>query len=170
MFTLRQIVPALGLAAALSGLAVYAATTTPTAPAADSAAAPRWHHGHGGGMGPMGYVLHKLNLTADQKTQIKSILAGEKSQFEALRASAKANHQAMATTSPSDPSYPGLVETEKGNAGTRITLMSQTWKQVYEGVLTKAQQGEIPGIVAAAQAARESRMADWKAEHPQSSQ
>jgi Spy/CpxP family protein refolding chaperone len=169
MFTLRQVVPALCLATSLSGLAVYAATTTPTAPATDSAGAPQWHHGHrGGGMGAMGYVLHKLNLTADQKTQIKSILAGQKSQFEALRESSKANRQALATTPPTDPNYPALIETAQHNAATRITLMSETWKQVYEGVLTKAQQQQIPGIVAAAQAARESKIADWKAQHPQS--
>ncbi|MGO9513987.1 MAG: Spy/CpxP family protein refolding chaperone [Steroidobacteraceae bacterium] len=166
MFTLRQVVPALCLATSLSGLAVYAATTTPTA---DSAGAPQWHHGHrGGGMGAMGYALHKLNLTADQKAQIKTILAGEKSQFEALRASAKENRHALATTPTTDANYPALIETAQHNAATRITLMSETWKQVYEGVLTKEQQQQIPGIVAAAEAARESKIADWKAQHPQS--
>jgi hypothetical protein len=34
-------------------------------------------------------------------------------------------------------------------------------------VLTKAQQQAIPGIVAAAQQAREARMAAWKAQHAQ---
>jgi|ERR1700691_3497125 Spy/CpxP family protein refolding chaperone len=168
MNTLRHIVPALCLATSLSGLAVYAATTTPAADA--SAGQPtqgqHWHHGHHGrGMGGMGLVLHKLNLTADQKTQIKAIFAGQKSQFEALHTSGKTNRQALATTPPNDPSYPALIETEQHNAATRISLMHQTWKQVYETVLTKAQRDSIPGIVAAAQAARQSRMAAWKAQH-----
>jgi hypothetical protein len=34
-------------------------------------------------------------------------------------------------------------------------------------VLTPAQKQSIPGIVAAAQAARQAKMAAWKAEHPQ---
>ena len=38
-----------------------------------------------GGMGEMGFLLHKLNLTPEQKTQIKSIFAGQKAQFETLR-------------------------------------------------------------------------------------
>ena len=168
MNTLRHIVPALCLATSLSGLAVYAATT---APATDAAAGQptqgqHWHRGHHrGGMGGMGFVLHKLNLTADQKTQVKAIFAGQKSQFEALRTSGKANRQALATTPPNDSSYPALIETAQHNAATRISLMHQTWKQVYETVLTKPQRDSIPGIVAAAQAARESRMAAWKAQH-----
>ena len=44
--------------------------------------------------------------------------------------------------------------------------MSQTWKQVYEGVLTKEQQQQIPGIVAAAEAARESKIADVEGPAP----
>ena len=70
----------------------------------------------------MFFVLHKLNLTADQKTQIKSIMAGEKSQYEALRTSVKANHTALATTPPTDPNYATLIQTEQANAMTRIKL------------------------------------------------
>jgi Spy/CpxP family protein refolding chaperone len=117
----------------------------------------------------MGMVLHKLNLGPDQKAQVKAIFAGQKTQFEALRESAKANRQALATTPPTDPGYAALVETAQHNAATRITLEHQTWKQIYESVLTKQQQQQIPGIAAAAQAARESKMEAWKAQHPQPS-
>jgi Spy/CpxP family protein refolding chaperone len=168
MITLRQIVPALCLATSLSAVAVYAQTTTPSAPISDSAGGRGWHHGHhGGGMGEMGFLLHKLNLTPEQKTQIKSIFAGQKAQFETLRESGKSNRQALATTPPTDPGYPALIQTAQANAGARIALMSQTWKQVYENVLTKPQKDQIPGLVAAARAARESKMAAWKAQHPQ---
>ncbi|HLN49321.1 MAG TPA: Spy/CpxP family protein refolding chaperone [Steroidobacteraceae bacterium] len=170
MINLRRIVPSLCLATALSGLAVYTATADDTAPATGSGGAPQWHHGHcghGGGPGQMGMVLHQLNLGADQKAQVKSIFASEKSQLEALRQSAKSNRQALATTPTTDPGYAALVETAQHNAATRITLEQQTWKQIYESVLTKEQQQQIPGIVAAAQAARESRMDNWKAQHPQ---
>jgi hypothetical protein len=115
----------------------------------------------------MFFVLHKLNLTAEQKTQVKSIFAGEKSQFEALRTSAKANHTALATTAPTDPGYPALIQTAQTDAATRIKLQSETWSAIYSNVLTKAQQQAIPGIVAAAQQAREARIAAWKAQHPQ---
>ena len=49
----------------------------------------------------------------------------------------------------------------------RIKLESETWTAIYSNVLTKQQQAAIPGIVAAAQQAREERVAAWKAAHPQ---
>jgi len=184
MPTLRQIIPALCIATAISATAlsvsaVYADSTAappdaaPASAAPNASGAPGWRHGaHGGGaLGGMGYVLHKLNLTADQKAQIKSIMASQKSQFEALRESSKTNRQALANTPPSDPSdqnyqaYQALIETAKNNANTRITLMSDTWKQIYKNVLTQAQRDQIPSIVAAAQAERKARMEEWRAEH-----
>ena len=74
MFTVRKVVPALCLAVSMSGLAVYAADTTP--PPAQGSGGHHWHGQHHGGF--MGMVLHKLNLTDAQKTQVKSIMAGEK--------------------------------------------------------------------------------------------
>jgi Spy/CpxP family protein refolding chaperone len=170
MIKSRTVVPSLCLATALSGLAgyaAYAASAENTAAPSDCGGAHQWHHRHGGGLGEMGMVLHKLNLGADQKTQIKAIFAGEKGQLDALHESARANRQALATTPPTDPGYAALIETEQHNAAARIMLEHQTWKQVYESVLTKQQQQQIPGIAAAAQAARESGMGAWKAQHPQ---
>jgi len=178
MITLRRVVvPVLCVAASIAGLTAYAAA--PLDPASESGAPAggpdgpggpggQWHHGHrGAGPGEMGFLLHKLNLTADQKAKVKTIMAGQKSQFEALRASSQANRDALATTPPNDAGYPALIQTAENNANARITLMSSTWKQVYETVLTQAQQQAIPGIVAAAKAARQSRMEEWQAQHAQ---
>jgi len=164
MLNARKLLPALCVAASLTGVAVYAATTAPPpGTPAESAGAPRWHHHHHGFM--MGLVLHKLNLTDAQKTQIKGIMAGERSQFEALRTSVTANREALETTSPASPEYPALVQQAQTNAAQRIKLESETWSGIYGNVLTKAQQDAIPGIVAAARAEREARMAAWKAQH-----
>lgn len=115
----------------------------------------------------MFFLLHKLDLTAEQKTQIKDIMAGQKSQFESLRASSRANRTALATTPPTDPGYPALIQTAQTNAATRIRLKSDLWSAIYNNVLTKQQQTAIPGVVAAAEEAHEARMAAWKAAHPQ---
>jgi Spy/CpxP family protein refolding chaperone len=167
----RKVIPFLCLATSLAGWAVYAAAAQPAgadpASSADGPAAHGWHHGHEG-FGPMGFVLHKLNLTSEQKTQVKSIFADEKSQFEALRASANANREALATTPPTDPGYAALVQTAQNNAATRIKLESETWSAIYGNVLTKEQRDAIPGIVAAAQAKRQARMSEWQAQPPQS--
>ena len=161
MFTVRKVVPALCLAVSMSGLAVYAATTTPAA----STEGPGYgghHHGHHHGF--MGFVLHKLNLTDAQKAQLKTLRASEKSQFEALRTSSQTNHEALASTPPTDTSaYAALIATAQKNAATRIQLESETWSNVYSNVLTQTQREAIPGIVAAAKA----RRAEWQAEHAQ---
>ena len=165
MFTVRKVVPALCLAVSLSGLAVYAATTTP---ASTEAPGPGGHHWHGHHHGFMGMVLHKLNLTDAQKAQVKSIMTSEKSRFQALRTSSQTNHEALAGTPPTDTAaYAALVATAQKNAATRIQLASETWTQVYANVLTQTQRDAIPGIVAAAKAKREQRMEEWKAEHPE---
>jgi Spy/CpxP family protein refolding chaperone len=167
MVTLRKVIPALCLATSLAGVAAYAQTAATTAPGTTTPGAQQWHGGHHGHHGGVFFVLHKLNLTADQKAQVKSILASEKSQYEALRTSSKANHTALETTPPTDSGYPALIQTEQTNAATRIKLQHETWSAIYSTVLTKAQQAAIPGIVAAAQQAREARVAEWKAQHPQ---
>jgi Spy/CpxP family protein refolding chaperone len=164
MFTVRKAVPALFLAVSMSGLAVYAATTTaPTSTESGDEGGRHWHGHHGGFMG---MVLHKLNLTDAQKAQVKSIMAGEKSQFQALRESSRTNHEALASTPPTDTAaYAALVATAQKNAATRIQLESETWSNVYSSVLTQTQRDAIPGIVAAAKARREQRIEEWKAEH-----
>jgi Spy/CpxP family protein refolding chaperone len=165
MATLRKVIPAICLATSLAGIAAYAQAPSTTAPSTTAPNAHGWHHGHHGG--GMFFVLHKLNLTAEQKTQIKSIMAEQKSQYTALRTSAKANRTALVTTPPTDPSYATLIETAKANAATRIKLQSETWSAIY-GKLTTQQRQAIPGVVAAAQQAREARMEAWKAQHAQS--
>jgi len=165
MFIARKVVPALLLAVSMSGLAVYADSTTP--PPSAEGPGPGGHHWHGHHHGFMGMVLHKLNLTEAQKAQVKSIMEGEKSQWEALRTESQANHDALASTPPTDTAaYAALVATAQKNAATRIQLMGETWTNVYQNVLTQTQRDAVPGIVAAVKAQREQRMEEWKAEHP----
>src|ERR1700761_3869943 len=162
MFTVRKVVPAVCLALSMSGLAVYAASTTP--PPSTEAPGPGGHHWHGHHHGFMGMVLHKLNLTDAQKAQVKSIMASERSQFQALRTSAQTNHEALASTAPTDTAaYAGLIATEQKNAAARIQLHGETWTNIYTNVLTQTQREALPGIVAAAKAKRE----QWRAEHAQ---
>jgi Spy/CpxP family protein refolding chaperone len=150
----------------MSALAMLAsATAETTAPPAQGPGGHHWHGHHHGGF--MGMVLHKLNLTDAQKTQLKSIMAGQKSKFEALRSASQTNRDALASTPPSDTAaYAALIATAQKNAATRIQLMGETWTNVYQNVLTQTQRDAVPGIVAAVKAQREQRMEEWKAEHP----
>ena len=161
MNVLRHIVPGLALALCV-GVAASAETPADTnAPAPSAAVAGGgWHGGHH--QAGFQHVLAKLNLTADQQTQVRSILAQAKPQFSALMASSRANRDALATTAPSDhPAYDSLLATSKANAATGIQLRSDVWAQIH-AVLTPAQQAQVPGIVAAQKAARDARRATWQ--------
>ena len=94
------------------------------------------------------HVLKQLNLSAEQQTQIKSILAASKPQFQSLGAGMRSNAEAMAAMSPTDPGYPALLATAKANAAARIQQMSDVKAQIF-AVLTQAQQEQIPQIIAA---------------------
>jgi periplasmic protein CpxP/Spy len=143
----RTIVIAALAAAGLAAVAVHGAATSDTtsqqAPAADN-----WHGHHHGAAGPFMHALRQLNLSAEQQTQIKSIFAASKPQFQSLGASMRSNAETMAAMSPTDPGYPALLVTAKANAAARIQQMSDVKAQIF-ALLTKAQQEQIPQIIAA---------------------
>jgi len=152
-------VAALCLSAALIGSSAFAAP-----PAADTPPPAHpfmGHHRHGG----LHQVLRQLDLTDAQKTQIKSIFAQAKSGMQGTFATARASHEALMAASPNDPNYPALLATEKANAAARVQAMSDIKAQVY-AVLTPEQQAKIPQILAANKAAREAKMAAWRASQP----
>ena len=160
----RHVFSTIFLITALGGAVAHADTATP-APAV--ASQHHWRAGHRYRAGTFRRVLRRLNLTAEQKTQIKAVFAQARTQLQASRASMRSNHEALATTSPTDPSYPALLATEKSNAATRVQAASDVRTQVY-ALLTPAQQAQIPALVAADRAAREARVAAWRAQHAQS--
>jgi Spy/CpxP family protein refolding chaperone len=160
---LRPISCALILAASV------AAGSYADAPATSGAATatPGGHHWrHHGQFGPM-HVLHKLNLTAEQKTQVKSIVEQARAQAKTAMTSERANHESLASTAPTDANYPSLLAAAKSNAANRIQRMSEVWEQVY-AVLTPAQKAQIPAILAAEKQQMEARKAAWQASHAQS--
>jgi periplasmic protein CpxP/Spy len=124
------------------------------------AGAPGGGHGHHGGAGmEFMHVLKQLDLSPEQKTQIKSIMESSRSQFQALGDSMRQNHEALLSTPPTDASYPALLQKAKENAAARIDQMHAVHQQIYS-VLTPEQQAKIPSIVAADKA-------KWQANHPQ---
>src|ERR1700733_282093 len=150
----RAIAIAAIAAAGLAVVAVNAATSTDTTrPPAPSG---HWHHG---AAGHFMHVLKQLNLSAEQKTQVKSIFASAKPQFQALRESMRSNHEALAAATPSDSNYPALLATEKANAGKLIDQMSAVKTQIY-AILTPEQIKQIPQIIAADKA-------KWQQRHTQ---
>jgi Spy/CpxP family protein refolding chaperone len=147
MKTIRPLLPSFILLASVAAGAF--AADTPSTTAGSAPAVPgghQWRH-HGHEFGPM-HVLHKLNLTADQKTQIKSIMTAARSESKALMESDRTNKQSLASTAPTDSAYPELLATAKANAATRVQKASDLWGQVY-AILTPEQKAQIPAILAA---------------------
>ena len=159
MSTLRNLLPAVLLGTIVS-VAAYAATAPAgSAPATAATGPQRWHGQRRGGFR---HLLGKLDLTADQKAQIKSIYAQAKPQLESLRAGSRSTRELLSTTPPNDPGYAGLVATAQSHAAARVQLRSELWTQVY-AILTPAQQAQIPGIAAAQQSERAARNSTWQA-------
>ena len=129
--------------AGLAGFAVQAATTTDA-----TTPAPATHSWHGHHHGHFMHVLKQLNLTAEQQTQIKGIMASAKTQFQSLRSSVRSNHEAMESTAPTDAGYPALLATAKANAAKQLEQMSSVKTQIY-AVLTPTQIAQIQQIMAA---------------------
>jgi periplasmic protein CpxP/Spy len=139
------VVAALAIAALAAFVANVAIATDTTPQASDGH---YWHGHHHGPTGRFVHVLKQLNLSAEQQTQIKSILAASKSQFHSLSADMRSNAEALAAMSPTDAAYPALLAAVKANAAARIQQMSDVKTQIFT-VLTPAQQEQIPQIIAA---------------------
>jgi Spy/CpxP family protein refolding chaperone len=166
MKTIRPLFPALVLLASVAAGA-FAADTPSTATGAPTAPPGGHHWGHRGHQfGPM-HVLHKLNLSPEQKAQIKLLMTSAHTDSKTLMTSDLANRQSLASTAPTDSAYPDLLATAKANAATRVQKMSDLWGQVYT-LLTPEQKAQIPSILAAERQQMEARRAAWQAAHPQS--
>ena len=164
MVTLRKVIPALCLATSLAGIAAYAQTTA-TAPATTTPGAHQWHrHGrHGGGMF---FVLHKLNLTADQKTQIKSIMTAAKPEMQSLHQQMRANMEKLQQTQPSNANYSTIAsqvsQTHGSLSAQMMTQRANVRAQIYK-VLTPAQQTQLATLQAQMAARRQSHEAGAQA-------
>ena len=159
----------LSLICVTAGLAVaHAYAADAPAPAAENTAAPaaghQWHGGHRHHRSELHRVLGQLNLTPEQKTQIKSIVAQAKGEFSARHASSRADREALLAMAPDERGYPALLATEKANAAARIQSASDIKTQIY-AVLRPDQQSRIPTIIAADRAARDARVAAWRSQH-----
>jgi len=157
MNKMRLLIPAALVAATFATLSP--AQSAPAAPSTSSAqGGAHFHH-----RAPFAHLLHKLNLTAQQKSEIRTLMVQNKSERSTQMSSVRGNRAALESTAPTDASYAGLVATAQANAAAAIQARANLWSQIY-GVLTPDQKAQIPGIVAAQQA----RRAEWQAQHSNS--
>jgi periplasmic protein CpxP/Spy len=145
------------MTASLLAGAVWAAAGTPLAGAAEDTPAVQppppgphgWHH-HGGPGGPM-HLLGKLNLSDDQKQQVKDIMTAARPQMQALHEQMRANMQKLEQTQPTDPNFSSITsqvsQTHGSLSAQMLTQHAEIRAQVFK-VLTPAQQTQLAALEA----------------------
>jgi protein CpxP len=145
-----------GASISIATAADAAATTTPPAGGHGG-----WHHhrhGHGH------WMFSKLNLTDEQKAQVKTIMTAAGPQMKSIHQQMHANSMKLGQTAPNDPNYAGTVsEVSQANAALHaqmITQREQVRASVFK-ILTPAQQQQLAALKAEMQAKMQARQAAW---------
>ncbi|RDS82860.1 hypothetical protein DWU98_06880 [Dyella monticola] len=127
---------------------------------------------HHGARAEGAMAFRGLNLTDAQKSQIKSIV---QQSFASLKSQGQAVHQArqaFEALSPNSSGYQAaaasLAQAEASFTQARIVARAAVTAQIYNSVLTSAQQTQYTSNKAAAQARRQ-EWQEFKASHPQPS-
>jgi len=142
---------ALLTAASSVSVASAADDTTTAPPPPPGAQEPHgWHH-HGGPW----HLLSKLNLSADQKAQVKTIMTAARPQMESLHQQMRANMLKLQQTAPTDPNYATITSQVSQAHGSlqaqMLTQHAEIRSQVFK-VLTPAQQAQLSTLEAQMQA------------------
>jgi protein CpxP len=145
-------------AAALWGASslVIAAAADETAAAAPAAPGPHaWHHHDGAGR-----LLSKLNLSAEQQSAVKAIMAAARPQMKSLHEEMRANSLKLRQTQPNDPNYTNvLAQVTQSNGSLHSQMITQkeaVRAQVFK-VLTPAQQTQLAALQAQMQTQMQAR-------------
>ncbi len=156
MKSIRNLLTATLLAAgalltAASGVSAANAADETTTPPPPGAHGPHgWHH-----RGGPWHLLGKLNLTADQKAQIKTIMTAARPQMESLHQQLHANMLKLQQTAPTDSNYSSITSQVSQTHGSlqaqMLTQHAEIRAQVFK-VLTPAQQGQLTALEAQMQA------------------
>jgi periplasmic protein CpxP/Spy len=135
---------ALVTAAAGISIATAADVATTAAPAAPAAPGPHaWHH-HG-----FGHLYAQLNLTADQKAQMKNIMMAAAPQMKSIHQQMHANSLKLRQTQPNDPNYATTVsQVSEANAPlfAQMTTQKAEIRASMFKILTPAQQTQLQAL------------------------
>ncbi len=149
----------IGLAAVSPGPTTASVTADTTAPG-NTAAVHMRHHRGGLLVGVTLHALRQLNLTAEQRSQIKSLLSA-----------AHGRNQSSGTAdiavlgNPGDPNYAAAVQAAKSVAAARWQQQIELQGQIYN-LLTSEQKAQLPQVLADMKAKAHSRRALWLQKHP----
>jgi hypothetical protein len=163
-------------------VATLGAGTVGTAFAQNNSSAPgaapthHMHHGHFRGFGGspfLGSLLRATKqlsgqyaLTGSQQLQIKALLQGARPAHQP-----GVQSQGLGITvigNPGNSSYPTAVQNAITAATNRINKESTLAAEIYNHVLTTAQQGQLQTVLASIQTQEQARRAQWAAKRASS--
>jgi hypothetical protein len=163
----------LAVAVATLGAGAVGTACAQSAPAAAASSGPqqtphRGHFRHFGGARFVGSLLRatrQLNLTPDQQTSIKGIMASVR---PAHQPGAQPQQPAMTVLgNPGDPGFASAVQGAQAAAAGRIQKESALAWQIY-AVLNSTQRQQLPTVLASIQAKEQARRATWAAKRASS--
>jgi periplasmic protein CpxP/Spy len=109
------------------------------------------HHPHGGFMGGMELPLRQLNLTDDQKAQVKQIFQAEKPTMKPLMQQQHAAHLQMVqliTSGTFDPAKATAIATQESQAHIQLEVEhAKLASQIYQ-LLSSDQKAKVADIIA----------------------
>jgi Spy/CpxP family protein refolding chaperone len=91
-------------------------------------------------------ILHHLDLTAEQRDQIRTIHEASATDARHLREKIDADRSALLKVAPTDPAYAAAVAAAKEHAAAMVEHHAAIWGKVY-AVLTPAQRARVPELV-----------------------
>ncbi|HEX7817375.1 Spy/CpxP family protein refolding chaperone [Dyella sp.] len=163
---MRKILPlSFLLTAALGASALAFANPQDDSAAPGPAAHGQWHGGHHGHHGPF-MALKQLNLTDDQKAQVKQIVKQGFGQLKPQFAAVRQQRQAFEALTPDAAGYQqaaaSLAQAEASLTQARVTQNATTRAQIYN-ILTSAQKSQLASL----KAQHEQRVQQWKQQRAQ---
>ena len=171
MLPLRKVIPAVCLRWPRSRACRPSMRRRPRTTAAAPAPFAGGRHWHGHHHGVMGFVLHKLNLTAEQKTQIKGIFGRRE---EPVRGAARERQGESRSARDDRADRARLSGVWSQTGADQRRAAHQARERDLVGRSTQAcsprrSRMRSRGIVAAAKAQREAQDGAWKAQRTQPS-
>jgi periplasmic protein CpxP/Spy len=161
----------IGFRLMLAALAVLMGSTLAKSQTADEAPAPPPMHGHGMAMGMvpgfdghLGFLAEKLNLTDDQKTQMKAVMQKERPTMQPLHEQQRQIDQQLRqyVEGNFDQAKVQALATQKAQIQTQITVEeTRTHNQIYQ-LLTADQKTQLKQM----EAEHEARMQQHAADAP----
>jgi Spy/CpxP family protein refolding chaperone len=162
-FNSRYAVLAATLASIGLGTVVTAQESSSTSSSSPPAIAGKPHWGHARGAGPVRALLRatrQLNLSADQKQSIKTLLMQARSQHRGVGT----GPDMTVLGNPGDANYGTAVQSLQSRAASRIQEESALASSIYN-VLTPEQKQQLPTVLANLKAQAQARRAAWQAQH-----